>query len=82
MCPGRAAQPGGRSSGGSELTSPSLPTPSSQVCFHNRNEALELDGQANDDEDEGLSRLEGSPKARQPTPRITTTSVMKKKKKK
>lgn len=41
-------------------------------------EALELDRQANRGVDEGLFRLEASPRASQPTPNIMNTSTKKK----
>lgn len=40
-------------------------------AHYNRYKALEPDEQENSDVDKGLSKLEGSPTASQPTPHIT-----------
>lgn len=66
------------SASGSRL-SPSLPTSPSQVILNTRYQALEPDGQTNDDMVEGPSILKRSPRAHQPISHIITTSVMKNK---
>ena len=55
---------------------PSLPTSPSRLPLRKRYEALERDSQKSDG-DKSPSRLEGVPKARQPTPSITPSSVKK-----
>lgn len=55
----------------------SLSTSPSHVPLHNKCEVLELDEQANNDEDKDQARLVGSPRASQPTPCITITSIKK-----
>ncbi|KAK4816772.1 hypothetical protein QYF61_022770 [Mycteria americana] len=54
--------------------SPSLPTSPPQVPLYNRDEALEVEGQAMEDGDDSPSTPEVSPRSEERTSRINTTS--------